>query len=209
METQELKHHENMANTYDLLREVFFNQWNEKTLNTLLKKADLLTGDLKVLPFIKRLHKLDKRSLDEARWDYNRLFIGPKKPLASTFESVYRSEKNIMMREQTFQVREFYKQVGLEVENINQFPDDFIGFEFQYLFYVSLLISELIKREEIEKAQELETIKDEFIKAHPNMWFPEFCNDVKSESSEEIWKELADFILEVLKIEEAQVPFAS
>ena len=97
-----------------------------------------------------------------------------KNPLASTFESVQRSDKNLMMREYTFQVREYYEEVGLEVEKKNHFPDDFIGFEIQYLYYVSLLIVELIKNDEFDNADELTKIKKEFINSHPQKWFPKF-----------------------------------
>ena len=72
-----------------------------------------------------------------------------------------------MMREFTFEVREFYAQVGLEVEKKDQFPDDFIGLEFQYLFYVSQLAVELIKAKKIQEAKEIILVREEFLYKHP------------------------------------------
>ncbi len=203
MKDLELKYHQEIAYAYDLLRVVFFNHWKEDTIQEIIERVDLLNDDLKEKPFIKALKKLKGKELDEARWDYNRLFIGPKRPIASTFESVHRSEKKLMMREETFQVREFYSQVGLEVEKLNQFPDDFIGFEFQYLLYTALMVVELINDGEEDKAKELMEIREEFISKHPKQWFPEFCDDILKGSKEQIWKDLAAFILNILEQEEA------
>lgn len=203
MKSLELKYHQEVAYAYDLLRVVFFNPWREDTVQEVVERADLLADQFKESSFVKSLKKLKGKSLDEARWDYNRLFIGPKKPLASTFESIHRSEKKLMMRESTFQVREFYAQVGLEVEKLNQFPDDFIGFEFQYLFYTALMVVELLENGEEDKAKELMEIREEFLNNHPKKWFPQFCDDILKGSTEQIWKDLAAFILNILEKEES------
>lgn len=202
MENLELEYHQNIANAYDLLRVVFFNQWKKETLWELKDKARLLSNDLKESAFVQNLVSLNEVALDEARWEYNKLFIGPKKPLATPFESVYRSEKKLMMREFAFEVREFYAQVGLKVEKEGHFPDDFIGFEFQYLFYVSQLVVELTKSEKKEEAKELILVRKEFLEKHTNQWFPKFCDDVSNHSEKQVWKDLAAFILNISKIEE-------
>ena len=80
MKTLEIEYHNNIAKAYDMLREVFFNQWTKNTLPSLLKKADLLDDKMKQTAFIKQLKSLSDDELDEARWEYNRLFIEPKKP---------------------------------------------------------------------------------------------------------------------------------
>ncbi len=202
MENLELEYHQNISNVYDLLRVVFFNQWKENTIWEIKNKSKLLNQKLQKSSFVKSLEVLETSDLDEVRWEYNRLFIGPKKPLATPFESVYRSQKQLMMRESTFEVREFYAQVGLEVEKKDQFPDDFIGLEFQYLFYVSQLVVELIKAKKIEEAKELILVREEFLYKHPKQWFPNFCDDISNNSEKQIWKNLAEFILNILKIEE-------
>jgi TorA maturation chaperone TorD len=202
MENLELEYHQNIANAYDLLRVVFFNRWTKDTIWEPKKKAEVLSSDLKDSAFVKSLEALEGETLDEARWEYNKLFIGPKMPLANPFESVHRSQKKLMMREFTFEVREFYAQVGLKVENEGRFPDDFIGFEFQYLFYVSQLVVELINSGKEEEAKELILVRKEFLVKHTNQWFPKFCDDVSNQSEEQVWKNLASFILNISKIEE-------
>jgi len=198
-----LKYHQEIANAYDLMRVVFFNQWKDGTIFEIKDKAELLSEDLIELAFVKDLEGLKGEKLDEARWEYNRLFIGPKKPIAVPFESVYRSEKHLLMREFAYEVREFYAQVGLEVEKKDHFPDDFIGFEFQYLFYVSKLVIELIKHKREKEAEELILVRKEFLQEHPLKWFFDFCDDISKGSKEKIWKNLAEFILKILEKEKA------
>ncbi|WP_331775048.1 TorD/DmsD family molecular chaperone [Sulfurospirillum sp. 1612] len=202
MENLELEYHQNIANAYDLLRVVFFNQWREETVLDLKQKADALKDESKKLAFVQDIELIKGDALDTARWEYNRLFIGPQKPLATPFESVYRSKKKLMMRESTFEVREFYANVGLEVERKDHFPDDFIGFEFQYLFYVSQLTVALIEHKKEDEAIALIHERKDFLAQHPNQWFPAFCDDISNHSKEKIWKDLAEFILNISKQEE-------
>ncbi|WP_041958724.1 TorD/DmsD family molecular chaperone [Sulfurospirillum arsenophilum] len=202
MKNLEFKYHFDMANIYDLLRDVFFNQWTHDSIQSMLQKTKLLHATFGKSAFINKLQSLESEKLDFARWEYNRLFIGPRKPLAPPFESVYRSDKKLQMQHFAFEVREYYAQVGLEVELKNQFPDDFIGFEFQYLFYISRLIVEALSEGKDDEKKELLIIKQEFLKNHPNQWMNKFCNDILTESKEEIWKNLAELIIEVLHKED-------
>lgn len=198
MENLEIKYHLDMANVYDLLRDVFFNRWTDDSIQTILQKVTLLDVPFLEFSFINKLRILKGEKLDTARWEYNRLFIGPRRPLAPPFESIYRSDKQLQMQKFTFEVREYYEQIGLEVEIGNQFPDDFIGFEFQYLFYISHLIVEALREGRIDEKNEFLVIKKKFLTEHPNQWMYKFCKDIIVESKEEIWMTLAEFIVGVL-----------
>lgn len=202
MKDLELDYHLAMANVYDLLREVFFNRWTEDSIKSITEKAELLNSYFIEFPFIENLKNLNGNKLDIARWEYNRLFIGPRKPLAPPFESVYRSSKHLQMQSFTFGVREYYAQVGLEVAMKDQFPDDFIGFEFQYLFYISHLLVNLLQNGKEDEKNELLAIKKEFLNEHLGQWIDKFCKDIMKESREEIWINLAKFILEVFEKED-------
>ncbi len=193
---------EDLAKAYDLLRELFFNQWTEETIGSLKQKSSNLSIDMKDIRFIKLLEKLQADMLDEARWDYNRLFIGPQKPLAIPFESSYRSDENLLMREFTYQVREYYSQVGIEVEELNHFPDDFIGFEFQYLYCMSLLIIESYKTGNMIEVNSLLKTRKEFFDNHPKTWINKFSEDIIINSKQEVLKELGSFIQDIMKKEE-------
>lgn len=173
---------------YDLLREVFFNSLKEEDIDILHQKISPLAKEYQQTPFIQKLQSLSGDELDNARWDFNRLFIGPAKPLASTFESVHLTDKNLMMQNQTFEVRKYYNDIGIKVENQNHFPDDFIGFEYQYLYCLSILS---LESKELDK---MLLVRKDFIQNHPNKWFPLFAGDINKYAKEQIWKDLASLI---------------
>lgn len=55
---------------------------------------------------------------------------------ASPLESVWIDEENLAMQEPMFQVRDFYKHYGLEVENWRIRPDDHLVTQLQFIAYV-------------------------------------------------------------------------
>lgn len=195
----EIDTYKKFAKVYDLLREVFFNEWKETTINSLKEKADKLPNEFKNNLFISLLSKLEKKDIDEVRWEYNRLFIGPQKPLAIPFESPYRSDKNLLMQKFTYEVREYYSMLGLEVKDLNHFPDDYIGFEFQYLYFISLLIANT--KEKDMNLYDLINLRTSFLQNHPLEWFDKFCKAIIDNSRIELWKELAFFIKELMNQE--------
>ena len=76
--------------------------------------------------------------IDEIRYEFNRLFVGPKRPKAEPYESVY-FDYQTMFGAKTMQVRSFYESSRLKLEDaqLDKFPDDFIGYELQYLYFLS------------------------------------------------------------------------
>ncbi|AXH08585.1 hypothetical protein CP960_09100 [Malaciobacter halophilus] len=193
---------EDLSKAYDLLRILFFNQWTNENVSSFKEKSNDLNMDLKNSNFIQLIEELNNNMVNEARWDYNRLFVGPEKPLAMPFESSYRLNENLLMGKFTYQVRDYYSQVGIEVQNLNHFPDDFIGFEFQYLYYLSLLIIESYKIDNIEEVNKFLKIRKEFFNNHPKAWINNFSEDIIINSKQTILKEFGIFIKEIMKKEE-------
>ncbi|CZE47728.1 TorD/DmsD family molecular chaperone [Campylobacter geochelonis] len=194
-----LDYETDISNTYDFLRELFFNELKHDSFEKVKIKALNLSLNLQSVDFVR--HLLNDINLDEARWEYNRLFIGPKKPPASPFESVYRSKKGLLMREFAYEVREIYANVGLEVQAKDHMPDDFLGFELQYLFYISSLARESLKNEKFSQADELIELRKEFLKEHILVWIYKFIDDIKTHSKEKIWVEFGEFLTSVFELE--------
>ena len=199
MKELEMQYHIDLINIYDLLRESFFNQFKKETIENIQSLSLNIKDNFKDDKYIKSLNTVNDSELDEFRWEYNRLFVGPKKPIAVPFESVYRSEKQLFMREETFKVREFYEEIGIEVEMKNKFPDDFIGFELQYLLYVSHIIVQLL--EEGKSAKDYILLRKEFLDKHVNMWVYDFCDDISNNTKYEIWNSLSLLLRNVLDME--------
>lgn len=75
-------------------------------------------------------------SVQEIEYDYNRLFIGPEKPLAPPYASVYLNEDGLVMQAETIAVRNFYRAAGLEVREKNSVPDDALPLELEFICYL-------------------------------------------------------------------------
>lgn len=73
-----------------------------------------------------------KQELEDLLWEYTRLFIGPYKLPCPPWESVYTSPKKLMVQEAYDEVRDFYKELGLTVNDPDIMPDH-IGVELNFI----------------------------------------------------------------------------
>src|SRR4030067_2524293 len=64
-----------------------------------------------------------EQQIEDLLWEYTRLFIGPYKLPCPPWESVYTSGKRLMMQEAYDEVRGFYFEAGLQIDNPNIMGD--------------------------------------------------------------------------------------
>lgn len=76
--------------------------------------------------------------LEGLAYDFQLLFIGPGRPHAVPYESVYRGKEGLLFEEPTFDVRRAYEEFGLVVPNLNREPDDHLALEFSFLAQLCL-----------------------------------------------------------------------
>jgi len=109
--------------------------------------------------------------------EFTRLFAGPSPiPL---YESVYRSKSGLMMQEETLAVRRKYMAAGLAVHPHRSFPEDHIGAELEFLFFLCG------KAAEAEGAEDLLPWlkrQQEFFQEHLNHWVPALCDRLLRET---------------------------
>ena len=93
----------------------------------------------------------------------------------------------------TMQVRSFYESSGLKLEDaqLDKFPDDFIGYELQYLYFLSF---SALKAEDEAKFNEFLRKKAEFIAAHPSQWFYKFTARCDEHANLDVWKSFGSFL---------------
>ncbi len=97
---------------------------------------------------------------------FNRLFVGPKAPLAPPFASVYLDPEPQLMGRTTLQLRDLYLVLDLSSPWKNTIPDDHISFELDA--YRQLLAALAIMH-----VQELDDARS-FLAAHMRRWLPTF-----------------------------------
>lgn len=187
----------------DMLRRIFLIEISDDNFDEILKISsdfDEISKNHKLLSDIK--NTINTKNTDEARYEYNRLFVGPRRPKAVPYESTYFDYKN-MFGTQTMDVRAYYQSVGLKIDNglFDKIPDDHIGYEFQFLYYLSYLALDKLSQNELDAVYEILELKAEFINAHPSKWFDKFTQAIINESGFEIFCSLASFLNEYLQNE--------
>lgn len=113
---------------------------------------------------------LPKAAFKDLQADYMRLFVGTPRVLAAPWESVYFSRERLVFQQQTLDVRRWYRRFGLEVEKLNQEPDDHIGLQLSFLAH---LASQALVELEAGQAAQLEsllTAQRDFLKEHLLKW---------------------------------------
>jgi four helix bundle protein len=118
--------------------------------------------------------------------EFTRLFVGPSPvPL---YESVYRSQSGLVMQEETLAVRKKYMEAGLVVHPDRSFPDDHIGAELEFVFYLCQKAAEAQKTEELFPWLKMQQA---FFQDHLNHWVPPLCDRLFQEAESAYFKGIA------------------
>ena len=118
--------------------------------------------------------------------EYTRLFIGPRPvPLS---ESVYRSASGLIMQEETLAVRHKYQESGLVIHPEQPFPDDHIGAELEFIFY---LCQKATQAEEPEQKDILLKKQQDFFREHLILWISPLCDRLLEETRSAYFKGVA------------------
>jgi len=181
-------------NVYDLLRCFFLQEPSEEFLRA-LKEEDLLkdlrgyhpdldegVGLLSGVIFSPQLPDL----LPDLVAEFTRLFVGPfPVPL---YESVYRSQSGLVMQEETVAVRRKYMEAGLAVDPGQSFPDDHIGAELEFVFF---LCEKAAQAEEAELQETWLRLQQSFFREHLILWVAPLCDRLFEEAESPYFKGLA------------------
>lgn len=153
--------------------------------------------------FIEFFSKLEKEEIEELweeiKAEYARLFIGPKKVPASPYESVYNSHNKQIFGDSCIKVREAYEDIGLKVDKIGKIPDDFIGYELEFMYYLTFLTIEAIKIDDINRVNILLGHQYRFLNDHLIKWIDKFTEAIFNNTKMEYFKILAKFTNEFVK----------
>lgn len=141
---------------------------------------------------ISLLTSVSKGDTEAAKYDFNRLFVGPNHLLVSPYASTYLNRDRVVMQNETMIVRDFYYKAGLEVENFGKEPDDHIRLELEFICYLlNNIINEIQKNGVNEDLNGSEQLLMNFQKLHFFRWVPDHCTDVIKFSQSKVCKGMA------------------
>ncbi len=130
-------------------------------------------------------------AFDDICADYTRLFIGPGKVLTPPWESVYFSEERLMFQAQTLQVRDWYRQYGLQADKLHHEPDDHIGLELEFVAHLAK--SGLVALEQNDDAalQHALDAQRNFLSEHLLRWALKWCDQVQAQARMDFYRGIA------------------
>lgn len=125
--------------------------------------------------------------------EYTRLFIGPGNPPVSPYASIYISDepKPKLMDESTIEVRKQYLDNNIVMANMNSVPDDFLGAELEYIYYLTVKSLESIEKSESEEFEDLLQKQKIFIKNHLMTWIDKFVQNLLESTTENFFRGFA------------------
>jgi TorA maturation chaperone TorD len=136
---------------------------------------------------------------DRTYKDYMVILVGTSMPKAPPWESVYRSEEGLLFQQETADVRAWYRRFGKEIVNRGKEPDDHIGYELEF---VSFLTEEMIAASDAddrEKLEEFSQARAEFLEKHLLAWGLEWCKRAQAFSESDFYKGIALYLQGILE----------
>lgn len=132
--------------------------------------------------------------VEELAVEYSRLFIGPIKPLAVPYGSFYISESHQLMTEETIEVRRRYLDAGMALKELYRVPDDHVGIELEFLYYLANETISLRQKGLEAEAVSLDAMKTDFLTDHMAKWVPVFTGQIVSSTNEDFYKGVASLL---------------
>ena len=130
-----------------------------------------------------------EEEIDSIYADCMHLLIGPGKPAAPPWESVY-SEANegLIFQQETLDVRKAYRDFGLQVDQLHHEPDDHIAYEMEFVSLLCEKSAELLKSGRDDEAQEAESALQSFLSEHLLKWGFQWCDLVDGKASTDFYR---------------------
>ncbi len=171
------------AGLYNILSQCYFAP--DESLLRNLKNSGFLGQHL-----LKSLGEniIEKDGLRILSLDFSRLFLGPFKPLALPYGSVYLDNRAGLMGDSTVKVNKFYQGEGLEA-SLREVPDH-IAMELEFMYY--LVVKEACARHRGNNEWvDYRRKQFFFLSAYLGSWVPEFAACVKKNARTEFYRVLA------------------
>ena len=180
----------NRAKLYSFFSRIYREEVDKELLDRLKVNSDL--KDIDDPEMVKRYSDLRKflqnkeftgEFLDDLAADYADLFLGIGKHPAHPYESVYRSEDHIVMREPRSEVLKIYSSEGLQKVDEFKEPEDHIAIEFEFMAYLCLKIKDTLDSNDKAGSLKLLKAQNDFLEKHLLSWIPSFCDDIVNGSA--------------------------
>lgn len=131
--------------------------------------------------------------------EWTRLIVGPAQTPAVPYASFYLSESKLVMTEETLAVRRQYLNAGLALHGAVHLPDDHLGIELDFLYFLEreIVIAEALGDVVAATAARARCI--EFVDGHLGRWVPNFADQLSAATSSAFVQAIAATTLALLE----------
>lgn len=187
------------AATYGLLSRLYCKEVDQKLLDELREMRFLAnTGNSDVdkgyLLFATYFGNIWENSVTELAIDYAKVFIGHGVDAFSAaypFESVYTSEKRLLMQGARDDVLAVYKKAGLAKQASWKEGEDHISLELEFILILCNRTVDALRANDDDKAVAALIEQRNFLKDHLNAWAPMMTADMKRFARSDFYQGLA------------------
>jgi DMSO reductase family type II enzyme chaperone len=129
--------------------------------------------------------------------EYNRLFVGPGRPQAPPYESVYRDPRGLVMGPTARDVERRYAEAGLALALDHHDLPDHVATELGFMAYLAMQEAEARGEEALAW---LDTQRA-FLQDHLAAWLPRFCQRVQEASQHPFYAALAEMTVAFVSLD--------
>jgi len=194
METDELLSRERArGEAYKLLAECYYLPTPELMQKLIDLEQQMAGVCTEAMLYIREMHEEIKRldDLDALSLDFSRLFLGPYKMHAPPYGSVYLDGERQIMGESTLEVRNIYREAGLDISSDFRNPPDHIAAELEFMYFLTLKEIEAIENSDIEATFSFIEKQRVFLREHLGAWVFDFADSIEEKAETDFYKNLA------------------
>ncbi|MEW6673512.1 MAG: molecular chaperone TorD family protein [Thermodesulfobacteriota bacterium] len=131
------------------------------------------------------------KELEALKVEFAKLFVGPYKLLAPPYGSVYLEGGRKVMGNSTMNVKEHYRNAGLDIADNFMDAPDHIAVELEFMHFLVFKEVDSIQKKDPEKAIERLYNQKLFLETHLGAWVPDFCGEVERQAKDDFYHHLA------------------
>ncbi len=193
----------NRANVYSLLSRCWQSEVDtalaDELSTTFVFESDNETLNGAVAAIKETLQGIDEAALEQLAVTFDRVFFGMG-PLtarhAFPYESVYTSDRGIMMQEAFGQVVSVYRQERLAKDESFKEPEDHLAVELAFMATLAQRAQTFLKADTAEGDDAATAAVEQsqrFLADHLFSWIDRFCEDVRRATDDAFYSSLATF----------------
>lgn len=190
---------------YALLARLYREEVDGDLLRMLQEGGVTVSGDASLdegLYLMRRyLASFDASTLDLAK-DYAKVFCGAastNKTAAYPYESVFTSEKGLLMQEARDEVLAWYHRYGLGRSERYHECEDHVALEFEFFAFLIGKYLDASASGQAASAEQLLAAQRDFMQGHLVNWVPAFCRHVNLRAKTDFYRGLAQLTAAYVK----------